>query len=293
LGLSHLWKLEWQTALEYFEKLALENYWSKAFYVFQWGVCSYMVGDKEKAIELFKTVPSFVVRKYGGRTISVEQYVVRKAKMFENLNYELGTLPGMEMIYLWNGFSCMNNETLLKCLDFVSESLNQLESDKKEKEAKIAADAVDKKKEKAKGGGSASNSPSLFKKKSSSNLTSSFGSSSKDGIGHDNYYVDQKAMLLLIKCSILQNLGKEKFDAAFDALTFVFENEALIVEDTFIPPFAYYELGVLHYLDDNVPDAKDAFAKAKDYKKFNFEFRLLLRLHLSGLEISPKSGNRK
>lgn len=44
-----------------------------------------MKGNKEQAITLFNLIPSLVVRKYGGRTLGVEQYVLRKVKMFSNM----------------------------------------------------------------------------------------------------------------------------------------------------------------------------------------------------------------
>eukprot|EP01111_Echinosteliopsis_oligospora_P015524 TRINITY_DN6163_c0_g1_i1.p1 TRINITY_DN6163_c0_g1~~TRINITY_DN6163_c0_g1_i1.p1 ORF type:complete len:603 (+),score=113.39 TRINITY_DN6163_c0_g1_i1:97-1905(+) len=236
LGLNHMWKLEWNEAKSYFDKLIAENYWSKAFYVYASSVCIYMMGDKEKAVTQFRTVASYVVRKYGGRTISVEQYVVRKVKMMEDLSYDMGCLPGLELIYLWNGYSCLQTPTLQQCLSLVNES-----------------------------------------------LSGKFSSPTNTEIP---FYVDQKAMLHLIKSTILANMGEDKFDEAFDEIQFVFENEENIKGDTFIPPFAYYELGSLYYTDGSIKESRDAFNKSKEFSKFNFEFRLALRLQLAIMELN-------
>jgi hypothetical protein len=176
-----MFKLEWAKAKEYVETLAIENSWSKAFYNYAVGVCECipiqflfcnkicecilifvkdMLGNKEAAKERFQKAPTFVVRKYGGRIISAEQYVIRKSKMYEDLKYELTPgLPGLEMIFLWNGFSSMSTEVLEKCLEIVDECLK------------------------------------------------GFGEETK---GNNRYFEDQKCLLMMIKCDILQNLGKDR-----------------------------------------------------------------------------------
>ncbi len=231
--------LEWDKAANLFEKLANNNYWSKAFYVFAQATCNciffivqmFLValtvedisGNKEKGIELYKTVPTLVVRKYGGRILGVEQYVLRKVKMYTELyvffkgreqkenydslflcftrNFELGNLPALELIYIWNGFYCMPFSLLEKCLVFADEDLSHLQT-----------------------------------------ISSEGGCDEEDAT--IPYLEDRRAMLRLIKSAIWQNLGKEKYKEAFDTLNSVCECE--LNSDTFINPFAYLSFIILY-----------------------------------------------
>eukprot|EP00026_Physarum_polycephalum_P004449 Phypoly_transcript_04468.p1 GENE.Phypoly_transcript_04468~~Phypoly_transcript_04468.p1 ORF type:complete len:714 (+),score=163.39 Phypoly_transcript_04468:74-2143(+) len=263
LGLNHLWLLEWEQAADYFQKLAKNNYWSKAFYVYAEAVCVYMKGNKEEAKTLFNSVPSLVVRKYGGRTLGVEQYVLRKVKMYTQLKYDLGCLPALEMIYIWNGFYCMPLPLLEKCLDLVNVDLNRAENSEKGKGQESSHE------EKSEEGSEGDES----------------GEDSDDEVQHQE---DIQALLLLIKAVISQNLGETKYDDAMKSLEFVCR-ESHIEEDTFIKPFAYYELGMLHYFKKNLEEAKASFRKAREFSKYNFEYRLSFRLHMALTELSRES----
>lgn len=256
LGLNHLWLLEWDEAANYFETLAKNNYWSKAFYVYAQAVCLYMKGNKEEAITLFNSIPALVVRKYGGRTLGVEQYVLRKLKMYTELQFELGNLPALEMIYIWNGFYCMPVPLLEKCLNLVAADHSKWETHNK-----TGHDQTEEESEDEESGDEAEGLP---------------------------YQDDILALILLIKAAISQSLGESKYEDAMNALQFVC-HESDVEEDTFILPFAHYELGMFHFLHHNLEDAKSAFRKAREFSKYNFEYRLSFRLHLALAELSRES----
>lgn len=51
---------------------------------------------------MYEKIPEFVARKFGGRVLGVEQYVLKKVKQFKADNYERTLLPLLELIGLWN-----------------------------------------------------------------------------------------------------------------------------------------------------------------------------------------------
>lgn len=60
----------------------------------------WVMGDK--ATTMYGKIPEFVARKFGGRVLGVETYVLRKVKTFQNDKCERTLLPVLELIGLWN-----------------------------------------------------------------------------------------------------------------------------------------------------------------------------------------------
>ncbi|CAI2200701.1 20574_t:CDS:1, partial [Funneliformis geosporum] len=126
LGMNYAMTLQWEKAVECFDILATENYWSPAFFRYFQAACLEMQGKKKEAIYLYVDVPNLSVRKFGGRTILVEQYVTRKTKNYIAKNFENTLLPGLEILLIWNSFACMKNEDLFRCLDIVNSKLESI-----------------------------------------------------------------------------------------------------------------------------------------------------------------------
>lgn len=131
LGMNYSMTLQWEKAAQCFDTLAKENYWSPAFFRYFQAACLEMQGKKKEAIALYIEVPNLSVRKFGGRTILVEQYVTRKVKNYMAKNFENTLLPGLEILLIWNSFACMKKEDLIRCLDIVNSKLDSISNDNK------------------------------------------------------------------------------------------------------------------------------------------------------------------
>ncbi|CAG8539021.1 3587_t:CDS:10 [Funneliformis mosseae] len=229
LGMNYAMTLQWEKAVECFDILATENYWSPAFFRYFQAACLEMQGKKKEAIDLYINVPNLSVRKFGGRTILVEQYVTRKTKNYIAKNFENTLLPGLEILLIWNSFACMKKEDLIRCLDIVNSKIESISK-------------IDKQ------------NP-----------------------------VDSQCMLRLIKGSILNQL--HKFPEASQCFSWIFDHNDDIVDDKFIEPFAYWEMGVAAFLKGHLEKAKLSWEEAANFNGYEFEFRLAMRLHLSLMKI--------
>ncbi|CAG8599693.1 1897_t:CDS:10, partial [Paraglomus brasilianum] len=127
LGMNYAMMLEWEAAASCFANLAKEGYWSPAFFTYFQASCLVMVGKMEEAIKIYSQVAGLVVRKFGGRTILIEQYVTRKVKQYAEDDFKNIVLPGLEIMLIWNSFGCMTQELLLKCMEMTDARLNALE----------------------------------------------------------------------------------------------------------------------------------------------------------------------
>ncbi|GJJ71127.1 hypothetical protein EMPS_03477 [Entomortierella parvispora] len=125
LGLNCAILLQWTEATMYFERLAKENYWSKAFFLYFKAACLEASGNKKDALPIYQQIPGLVNRKFGGRTILVEQYVNRKVKLFEQNAFEDTNLPVLEILLIWNAYSSMTQEALKKCLSQVEAQISK------------------------------------------------------------------------------------------------------------------------------------------------------------------------
>jgi tetratricopeptide (TPR) repeat protein len=138
LGLTCTFELDWAGAAKYMETLYEASYWSKAFYAYFYAVCldtyasttdnpEERQSNKAKAIELYEKIPSLVARKYGGRTLAVEQYVLRKCKIYQKHDYKHTFLPILELMGVWNAFGFMHSSVLTKLKPFVEGAIQQIQ----------------------------------------------------------------------------------------------------------------------------------------------------------------------
>ncbi|KAG9325494.1 hypothetical protein KVV02_007525 [Mortierella alpina] len=125
LGLNCAILLQWTESIVYFERLAKENYWSKGFFLYFKAAALEAAGQKKEAVEIYQGIPGLVNRKFGGRTILVEQYVTRKVKLFEQNGFEDTNLPVLEILLIWNAFASMTPENLLASLALVDAQISK------------------------------------------------------------------------------------------------------------------------------------------------------------------------
>ncbi|KAG0376083.1 tetratricopeptide repeat domain 39A [Mortierella sp. AD032] len=125
LGLNCAISLKWTDATVYFERLAKENYWSKAFFLYFKAASLEAAGHKKEALPIYQSIPGLVNRKFGGRTILVEQYVTRKVKLFEQNGFEETNLPALEIMLIWNAFASMTPQDLETSLGQVDSQISK------------------------------------------------------------------------------------------------------------------------------------------------------------------------
>eukprot|EP00794_Sanderia_malayensis_P007728 gene7728-8567_t len=113
---SHSLQGKWTDAVKYANILTEESKWSKTAYLYFEGCFKLMEmfeksnsldwshpSDEEPIIEIFRRVPEYKQR-VAGKSIPFEKFAVYKADKYLTQNRRL-VLPGLEAIYLWNGFS--------------------------------------------------------------------------------------------------------------------------------------------------------------------------------------------
>lgn len=120
LGWTHFFLRQWSNAADYFGRLRTANEWSKCLYAYIEAVCLLAHGsDDRQAIELLLEAPSHVRRRWGGKIMSEEQFVVRKVRTYVDSSGCRLILPALELAYLWNGFTQLPRDLLQQALDEV------------------------------------------------------------------------------------------------------------------------------------------------------------------------------
>jgi hypothetical protein len=134
LGFNCLFGQRWADARCFFEVLLRDNTWSRALYAYVLAVCEAMCGNQAKADEYYAAAPSYIDRTYGGRVLSVEQFVQRRSAAHKSRTTGSARLDAIELCYLWNGFPQTPFKVLAKFLSMVEDSedalLNDLEGPK-------------------------------------------------------------------------------------------------------------------------------------------------------------------
>jgi len=99
-------ELNFEQAAERFGFLLEENKWSKCFCRYLEGTALEMAGHKARAVECYKAAPALSTKKFGGKRIPQEQFVLRKVAMFEEDGWDT-ILPGLELMVLSNMYTQM------------------------------------------------------------------------------------------------------------------------------------------------------------------------------------------
>ncbi|XP_075065949.1 tetratricopeptide repeat protein 39B isoform X2 [Mixophyes fleayi] len=101
---------DWLQAYRYADLLCKESKWSKATYVFQKAAILSMLPEDavkttgEDIVALFRQVEGLKQR-IAGKSIPTEKFAVRKSRRYAAANPVKLTLPLLEMMYVWNGFT--------------------------------------------------------------------------------------------------------------------------------------------------------------------------------------------
>ncbi|RKP25256.1 outer membrane protein Iml2/Tetratricopeptide repeat protein 39 [Syncephalis pseudoplumigaleata] len=131
LGMTELYRLNFAQAAEHYRKLAEVRYWSQITCRYLQAVCMEAAGDAEGADLAYSQIKEISVRKYSGRVISSDQYVLRKVKMRdEDRRRGRDSWRGaLEVLVIWNGHTCMRREQLERCRDWAEEALKTAKGD--------------------------------------------------------------------------------------------------------------------------------------------------------------------
>ncbi|CEP12855.1 hypothetical protein [Parasitella parasitica] len=205
IGFNFALQLDWVSAEVYFEKLSQEKYyWSPAFCQYFIGACRGMLGKRTDSILAFAEVPQLV--KDQKKKSYIDIYVKEKVEFFQKSGYQDMDfcLPGLELLLVWNAFDQMQNNALEACLLIVQNTLELIyEREKLEYNIRLHELVP------------ATNPPD---------------------------YYDQRAILLLIKASILNALKRHNDSIAH--LNWIIDHKIQLKSETWIIPFTYWESGV-------------------------------------------------
>jgi len=159
LGFCSFFSLNFTKSAAYWLRLREENNWSKAFFAYMHAVSTMCQGgklthdgasasssassssdssssssstspssDPSSYLPLFGSVDSFISRKFGGRIISIEQFVSQRSKRIVELMKgdkppRMPALIQVEMIYLFSGLVQMPDTLLLRVLRHADETI--------------------------------------------------------------------------------------------------------------------------------------------------------------------------
>lgn len=138
----YAYKGDWVQAYCYAGTLFRESLWSRTVYLHLKGSFKVMARlvnqivtrqdeeEQDKEEYLFRQLPDFKQR-IGGQSIPFEDFAIHKAKKYFQQNGHL-FLPGLELIYIWNGFKVLNHRSDLvePLIELVEISLHKLKQTK-------------------------------------------------------------------------------------------------------------------------------------------------------------------
>eukprot|EP00835_Amoeboradix_gromovi_P006689 NODE_845_length_3752_cov_0.184780.p1 type:complete len:545 gc:universal NODE_845_length_3752_cov_0.184780:1606-3240(+) len=126
LCMTLLFKGEYVKAQKMAETLLGETFWSKAFFCYLQGACADMDEDVIEKSNHYAESLSFITRKFGGKTIAIEQFVLKRVAWMERVGNDerKAILPALEIVYLFLGFSFLNLKELESGLALVTNKLS-------------------------------------------------------------------------------------------------------------------------------------------------------------------------
>jgi hypothetical protein len=122
---SYSLKGDWENAAHFSDLLYRESSWSKATFLYQKAAFLAMLRDFREpldglVVEMFRDVPKYKQR-IAGYSIPLEKFVIKKSEKCLAQGNQL-LLPGLELVYIWNGFMVLAQRPDL--LDAVSQKLD-------------------------------------------------------------------------------------------------------------------------------------------------------------------------
>jgi hypothetical protein len=194
----------WEEASKIFSLLYKEQYWSPAIFRFLSGACLDMMGQRTEAILAFAEVPCLIKanKTTNASTKSIEQYVLRKVILFQSSGYQDldMSMCALEYLYLFNAYEFMDTAQLEQNLNLIDYALSRiLEAEKLE-----------------------------------------YGIRTRELLPDTPppEYDDQRGVLLLIKSSILNAMGR--FQESIIHLNWIIDRKGKITVDKWIVPYAYW-----------------------------------------------------
>ncbi|KAI8644238.1 hypothetical protein BD408DRAFT_340893 [Parasitella parasitica] len=243
IGFNLALELNWEGAAQYFEQLSRENYWSPAFSKYFVGTCYEMMGQRMEAILAFAEVPALAEDPTNDKKTYIDAYVLKKVAFFQKSGYQDMdfSLPALEILLVMNAFEHMEKEGLEKCLDLVQHTL-ELIYEREKIEYNIRLKEL------------------------------------VPTVTPPDYY-DQRAVLLLIKASVQNSLGR--YDETIAHLNWILDHKDCIKEENWVVPFTYWESGVTSWGLGNYKKSRKLWQLAMTFTKYDFEYRMAVRLSLS------------
>ncbi|KAI9323891.1 hypothetical protein BX666DRAFT_1891437 [Dichotomocladium elegans] len=209
-----------------------------AFCKFFHGACLEMAGNRSEAIIAFAEAGKMVSK----GASQIDHFVAESVKFYEQSGYQNLdlSLPALEIFLLWNLLPCMLDSALEKCLRMVDESLAKIyERERQEYQIRNVEIAPE-------------SSPP--------------------------HYYNERATLLLIKCSILNALTRS--NEAIPHLNWILDNKDKITYAKWVVPFTYWEGGVTSWCMEKYERAVELWHLALGVSGYTFEYRLAIRLNL-------------
>ncbi|XP_070563141.1 tetratricopeptide repeat protein 39B-like isoform X3 [Ptychodera flava] len=125
----YAFRMDWLMACRYAEILYKDSRWSKATYAYLKAAFLCMMPDPTaetilKLQKLFSEIPELKQR-IAGKSIPFEKWAIHKSKFFLEKGNRL-TIPGLELIYVWNGFNIIgqNPDLVAPMLAEIEKTLN-------------------------------------------------------------------------------------------------------------------------------------------------------------------------
>jgi tetratricopeptide (TPR) repeat protein len=261
-GFNYVLQLDWASAAIYFEKLSRDQYyWSPAFCQYFIAACKDMMGHRTESILAFAEVTPLVKK-----SSYIDAYVQEKVEFFQRSGYQdiEFSLPGLEILLVWNAFEQMEKGALEQTLSLVQVTLERIyEREKLEYNIRLKELA-----------------PSATP---------------------PDYY-DQRSILLLIKASVLNALKRHNESIAH--LNWIMDHKKQIKSETWVIPFTYWgknfpfllflsistlmhfffsciESGVTSWGLGNYAKSRKLWELALSCTKYTFEYRMAVRLSLA------------
>ncbi|KAI8890300.1 hypothetical protein K501DRAFT_237334 [Backusella circina FSU 941] len=240
IGFNLALQLDWEGAANYFEQLCRERYWSPAFSKYFVGACREMMGQRTEAILAFAQVPHLA-----NEHIYIDAFCKKKVEFFqkEGSGYQDMdfSLPILEILLVLNAFEYMEKSCLEKCLEIVQNTLEGIyEREKVEYNIRLHQLVP------------ASTPPDYFA---------------------------QRAVLLLIKSSILNSLTC--YGESIAHLNWIIDHKDEIKIETWVIPFTYWESGVTSWGLGNYKKSRTLWQLAMACTKYDFEYRMAVRLSIA------------
>ncbi|GAA5804188.1 hypothetical protein HPULCUR_009675 [Helicostylum pulchrum] len=242
IGFNHMMEHNWEEAAKIFDQLYKERYWSPAIFRYLTGACLDMMGSRTEAILAYAEVPQLMGSKTHSTSL-MEKYVLRKVTAFQDCGYQDMDmcLCALEYLCLFSGFDFMSTELLEESLARVDGALNRIMEAEK----------------------------------------TEFGIRTRELLPETPppKYFDQRGALLLVKSSVFNALGR--FKESIIHLNWIIDHKDQIEVDKWIVPFAFWEAGVTAWGMDNKVRSRSFWASALKFTKYDFEYRLALRVNLA------------